>query len=445
MARVIGPRYAKSGDFHVAYEVTGTGPVDLLLVPDGMVPIELTTEEPFAHFLHGLARFSRVICFDRRGLGLSDPVSVSTPPTLEQWMDDARAVLDAVGSSRTAAVGIAEGGFVATLLAATHPGRVSALILVNATPNISAPPFSGLGKAAEALHRLARSVDENWGSDTSGAEFFAPSAANDQRFADWLARVERRAASPAVARAVFEVMFYSDIRHILPAVRVPTLVIHRAGNRYITPDHGRYLAEQIPGARYVEVAGDDHVPYLGNTAAILDEIEEFLTGVRRGPEPDRVLATLLLVDIVGSTEHAAELRDQRWRELLERFRALVRRELARFRGREVDTAGDGFLAMFDGPARAIHCARAILTGIAALAIQVRIGIHTGECELLDRGITGIAVHTAARVMGEARPGEVLVSRTVKDLVAGAGIAFSARGTRALKGVPGEWELFAVES
>ena len=440
-----GPRYARIGAVHIAYEVMGDGPVDVLFVPDGLVPIELMHEETsFAKFLDRLASFSRLIRFDRRGIGLSDPVSDSAPPTLEQCMDDGRTVMDAAGSKRAAVIGVAEGGFVATLLAASHPDLITALVLVNATPGISSPPFSELGKASAALAKLALSVDESWGTDTSGAEFFAPSAAHDQRFHEWLGRAERRAASPAVVRALWQVAFYSDIRKILSSVRVPTLVVHRRGNLYLTVEHGRYLAEHIPGAKYVEVTGDDHVPYLGNANEILDEIEEFITGVRQGAKPDRVLATLLFIDIVGSTERAAELYDRGWRDLLDRFRGIVRDELKRFRGHEVDTAGDGFLATFDGPARAIDCAQAIVSSVRSIGTVVRVGLHTGECELLGTGVAGIAVHTAARVMGEAVAGEVLVSRTVKDLVAGAGISFADKGKRTLKGIPGEWELYAVE-
>jgi len=445
MARVIGPRYAKSGNLHIAYQVMGDGPPDLLLVPDGIIPIELMSEQPgFARFLDRLASFSRLICFDRRGLGLSDPVTPSEPPTLEQWADDAGAVLEAVGSHRAAVVGIAEGGFLATILAASRPDRISSLVLVNATPGISSPPFSQLGSAAPALARLAESLDENWGTDTTGVALFAPSAATDPQFHAWLARAVQRAASPAVARALFAVIYYSDIRHVLPAVHVPTLVIHREGNRFLPSEHGRFLAEHIAGARYIEVPGEDHVPYLGDSDAILDEIAEFLTGVRQGPQPDRVLATLLFVDLVGSTRQAAELSDRLWRDLLERFRIAVRHELSRFKGHEVDSAGDGFLAAFDGPARAINCAQAIVTAVGTLGSGVRVGLHTGECELLRDGIGGIAVHIAARVMAEAGAGEVMVSRTVKDLVAGAGFTFADRGTRTLKGVPGEWQLYAVE-
>ena len=441
-----GPRYAKNGSVHIAYDVMGDGPVDLLFIPDGIIPMELMMEQPsYARFLERFASFTRLIRFDRRGTGLSDPITESTPPTLEQWMDDGRAVMAAARSERAAVYGAAEGGFVATVLAASNPGRISSLVLVNSTPGISAPPFSELGKASAAVAKLALSANEKWGTDTSGVEYFAPSAALNAQFHEWLARSSRRAASPAVIQAIFNVLYYSDIRSILPAVRVPTLVIHRAGNRYLTPDHGRFLAKQIPNARYVEVPGDDHVPYLGDSDAIVDEIEEFLTGARHGAAVDRLLLTLLFVDIVGSTEQAAALSDRKWRDLLERFRTTVRQELTRYNGREVDTAGDGFLATFDGPARAIRCALAIVKGANSVGTNVRVGLHTGECELLDHGVAGIAVHIAARVTAEAAPGEVLVSRTVKDLVAGAGIPFVDRGTRSLKGVPGEWQLYAVPS
>ena len=319
-------KYAKSEGVHVAYQVTGDGPLDLLLVPDGIIPIEAMTEEPsFARFLERLGSFSRLIRFDRRGIGLSDPVSA--PPTLEQWMEDARAVLDAVGSERAALLGMAEGGFAVVLFAATLPERTEALVLVNATPGIYQPPLSEEGLAGGAIARLAASIDDAWGADTSGVEHFAPSIAGDQRFHDWLGRALRRAASPAVARAVWNALFYSDVRPILPAIRVPTLVLHRAGNRWLTPAHGLYLARNIPGAKYVELAGAGHPPYLGDADAILDEIEDFLTGTRRAREVDRVLATLLFADIVGSTGKAAELGDRRWRELLERFRAVVGEEL----------------------------------------------------------------------------------------------------------------------
>jgi pimeloyl-ACP methyl ester carboxylesterase len=438
-------KYARSGDVHIAYQGTGEGPLDLLLVPDGVIPIEAMSEEPsFDRFIRRLGRFCRVIRFDRRGMGLSDPVTPSNPATLEQWMGDAEAVLDAVGSKRTALLGMAEGGFVASLLAATRPQRVAALVLVNATPGFTAEPFRQWGLAAEAIERLSGTVETEWGEVEFGIPMFAPSALNDARYRDWLKRAVRRSLSPAMARALFDVLFYSDIRDVLPAIRLPTLVIHRRGNRYLEPAHGRYLAEHIPGARYVEVEGDDHVPYLGDPGPILQEIEEFLTGTRRRPESERVLATVLFTDIVGSTEKAAQLGDERWGELLLTHHDLGRRELEAFGGRLVDTAGDGIFAAFDGPARAVRCACAMVGAVRRLGIEIRAGLHTGECELLGVRLGGIAVHIGARITALSRPGEVLTSSTVKDLVAGSGIRFVDRGTHRLKGISDEWRLFAVD-
>jgi len=436
--------YARSGELHIAYQTSGEGPPDLLLLADGLIPMEAMAEEArFARFLDRLAAFARLIRFDRRGIGLSDPVSPNAPLTLEQWMEDARAVMAAARSEHPATIGIAEGTFVATLLAATHPDAVSALVLLNATPAIAAEPFAGWGVASRGIRRLEETVEEAWGTDTSAIVAFAPSAANDAAYHEWLARSLRRATSPAAARAVFDVLFYSDVRNVLPAIRVPTLVIHRAGNRWLTPEHGRYLADHIPGARYVEVPGEDHVPYLGDPEPILEEIEEFLTGARRAHDTDRVLATVLFTDIVGATERAAAMGDRAWRERLDRHDAAVRRQLERHRGREVKTTGDGFVATFDGPARAIRCAQAIRDAARQAGVEVRAGLHTGECEVRGEDIAGIAVHIAARVASAAGAGEVLVSRTVVDLVAGSGIEFETRGEHALKGVPGEWRLFAL--
>jgi pimeloyl-ACP methyl ester carboxylesterase len=437
-------RYARCGDVHIAYQVSGAGLLDLLLVPDGLISIEATAEEPsFERFVRELSSFARVIRFDRRGIGLSDPVTRQSPPTLEQWMSDALAVMDAVGSEQAALLGMAEGGFVVTVTAATYPERVSALVLVNAPAGLAAPPFREWGVAARLIDRLGESVESGWGDDLSGIPFFAPSAAGDEQYANWLSRAMRRAASPAMAGALLDVLFYSDVRDVLPAVRVPTLVVHRAGNRWLTTQHGHYLAEHIPGARYVEVPGDDHVPYLGDPAPILGEVEEFLTGTRRLPTADRVLATVLFTDIVGSTERLAAVGDERWKRVLLRHQELVRKELRFFQGREVDTAGDGFFATFDGPARAVRCAWAAVEAIKPLGIEMRAGVHTGECELLGEKVGGIAVHIGARIAALGGPGEVLVSRTVKDLVAGSGISFEDRGLHRLKGVDDEWQLFAV--
>lgn len=438
-------RYARSGDIHIAYQMTGEGPLDLLLVPDGIIPIEAMLEEPsFDRFIRRLGRFSRVIRFDRRGMGLSDPVNTSNRPTLEQWMGDAEAVLDAVGSERAALLGMAEGGFLVSLLAATRPRRVTAAVLVNATPGFTAEPFRKWGLAAEAIDRLGGTFETEWGEAAWGIPLFAPSAVNNEGYRNWLSRAIRRSLSPAMARAVFDVVFRSDIRDVLPAVRVPTLVIHRRGNRYLEPAHGRYLADHIPGARYVEVEGDDHVPYLGDADPILEAIEEFLTGSRRKPETHRVLATIVFADIIESTDKAAQLGDLRWRELLLAYHDLARRELEVFSGRLVDTAGDGLFAAFDGPARAVRCASAMVGRVQRLGIEIRAGVHIGECELLADKLGGIAVHICARIAALSRRNEVLASSTVKDLVAGSGIRFVARGTHRLKGVPDEWRIFAVD-
>jgi pimeloyl-ACP methyl ester carboxylesterase len=438
-------RYARTEGVHVAYQVSGEGPLDLLLVPDGVIPIEAMVEEPsFDRFIRRLERFARVIRFDRRGMGLSDPVTPDHPPTLEQWMHDAEAVLDAVASTRAALLGIAEGGFVVTLLAATRPERVGALVLVNSTPGFSAEPFRRWGVAAETIERLGGYIEGEWGETEWAIPLFAPSAAGNQAYREWLSRAMKRSLSPAMARAVFDVMFRSDLREVLRAIRIPTLVIHRRGNRYLTPEHGRYLAEHIPGARLVEVEGDDHVPYLGDPAPILDEIEEFLTGARPAPEVDRVLATVLFSDIVGSTELAARLGDRRWREVLLQYQELARHDIETLRGREIDTAGDGIFAAFDGPARAVHCASAIVGHSARLDLQIRAGVHTGECELVGGKLGGIAVHIGARIAALAEPGEILTSSTVKDLVAGSGIRFRDRGMHKLKGVYEEWRIYSVD-
>ena len=445
VARGTSIRYARSGGLHVAYQVSGTGPHDLLLVPDGVIPVESMGELPaFDRFLRRLETFARLIRFDRRGMGLSDPTPQSSPPTLERWMEDAVAVLDAVGSERAALLGMAEGGFVTALLAGSRPERVSSLVLVNASPGIGADPFREWGSAAAAIDRLETTVKEDaWGDVRWGIPMFAPSAAGDDRYAEWLERAQRRALSPAIAEAVFDVQYRSDIRDVLPAIRVPTLVVHRAGNRHLDPRHGRYLADHIAGARFVQVPGEDHVPYLGDPDPILDAVEEFVTGTLRPPEVDRVLATVLFTDIVGSTREAARIGDSRWRDVIHAHNAVVRRELERHRGTEVHTTGDGVLATFDGPARAIRSAVAISEAVLPLGIQIRAGLHTGEIELLDGDIGGIAVHIGARVSSLAGPREVLVSSTVKDLVAGSGIEFEDRGLHDLKGVPDQWQLFAV--
>jgi len=434
-------RYTKSGDIHIAYQVTGSGPLDLVWVPGFVSHLEYQWEyAASARSLERLGAFSRLIRFDKRGTGLSD--RVAEIPTLEQRMDDVRAVMDAVGSERAALFGISEGGPMSCLFAATYPERTSALVLYGSYARRSwAPdhPFGMTGVDYEA--RMAR-MEREWGGPM-GVDIWAPSAVSDEAFKQWWANYLRLAASPGAMLAVMRMNREIDVRLVLSAVRVPTLVLHRIGDRLTPVEQGRYLAGHIPGARFVELPGDDHLPWFGDVDAILDEIEEFLTGVRHHAEADRVLATVLFTDIVASTERAAAIGDRGWRALLDSYYAAVRRELARFRGREIDTAGDGMFATFDGPARAIRCASAITGAVRQLGVEVRAGLHTGECEVMGEKVGGIAVHIGARVASQAGPGEVLVSNTVKDLVAGSGIRFEDRGAHTLKGVPGEWRLFAV--
>ena len=435
-------RYARSGEVHIAYQVVGDGPRDLVLVPGWVSNVEMFWEHPApARFLERLASFSRLILFDKRGTGLSD--RVTDLPSLETRMDDVRAVMDTVGSERAALCGYSEGGPMCALFGATHPSRTSAVITIGSYARLRPTPEHPWGRTPEDVEEFVASCERDWGGPV-GLDRRAPSIAADPRVREWWARFLRMAASPAAATALIRMNYEIDVRHILPALRVPVLVLHSVGDRALQVDCSRYMAARIPGARYVELPGVDHLPWGEDAPGILDEIEEFLTGVRRGPEPDRVLATVMFTDIVGATERAAELGDRRWRELLGQHHAAVRRELDRFRGREVDTAGDGFLATFDGPARGVRCASAVTEAVRGLGLEVRAGLHTGEVELIGEKVGGIAVHIGARVAAEAAPGEVLVSSTVKDLVAGSGLRFQDRGARTLKGVPGEWRLFAAE-
>ncbi len=434
-------QYAKSGDVHIAYQVSGSGPLDLVWVPGFVSHLECQWEHPWSvRFLERLSSFSRLIRFDKRGTGLSD--RVGGIPTLEQRMDDVRAVMDAVGSQRAALFGISEGGPMSLLFAATYPQRTSALVLYGSYARRSWAPDHPSGWTEEEWRVVLDTIEKGWG-DVVGLDLWAPSGVGDESYKQWWATYRRLAASPGAALAVMQMNKEIDVRHLLPSVRVPTLILHRTGDRVTRIEQARYLAEHVPGARLVEFPGIDHAPWVGDSDAILDEIEEFLTGVRHHAEADRVLATVLFTDIVGSTERAAALGDRGWRALLDSYYAAVRRELARFRGREIDTAGDGVFATFDGPARAIRCAGAINAAVRPLGIEVRAGLHTGECEVMGEKVGGIAVHIGARVASQASSGEVLVSNTVKDLVAGSGLRFEDRGVHALKGVPGEWRLFAV--
>jgi class 3 adenylate cyclase len=432
-------RYAKSGDVHVAYQAFGEGSIDLVFVPGFISNIEHYWDDPsHARWLNRLARFARVISFDKRGTGLSD--RVDTMPGMDQRMDDVRAVLDAVGSRSAVLLGVSEGGSLAALFAATHPERCRALVLYGAFAQ-----FTHWMDTREKLERFFEYADTRWGTGAN-LPVFAPSMKDDEAFKRWWARRERLGASPAGVIALMRMNSEIDIRPILPAIRVPTLVIHRTDDIAISVEGGRALAELIPQARLLELPGEDHLPYLGDNAdRIVDEIEEFVTGSRAEIEPDRVLATVLFTDLVNSTERATALGDRAWRALLDRHDALVRREFREFRGREVKALGDGFLATFDGPARAVRCAAAIVAALRALDLEVMAGIHTGEIEIKGEDIAGIAVHIAARVAALATAGQVLVSSTVRDLVAGSNLRFADQGTRALKGIPEEVRLFSVAS
>lgn len=433
-------QYTKSGDVHIAYQVTGAGPLDLVFVPGFVSHLEYQWEYPeSARFFERLASFSRLIRFDKRGTGLSD--RVGGIPSLEQRMDDVRAVMDAVGSDRAALFGISEGGPMSLLFAATYPARTAALVIYGSYARRAWAVDHTFGRTVEDMDRVLDTIEREWGGPV-GMDIWAPSMIGDERLRHWWANYLRLAASPGAAMNVMRMNMEIDVRHVLPSVRVPTLIVHRTGDRLTFVEQGRYLAERIPGARLAELPGDDHMPFL-DSDQIIDEVEEFLTGTRQVAETDRVLATVLFTDIAGSTERAAALGDRRWRDVLAGYYGTARRELARFRGREVDTAGDGLFAAFDGPARAVRCAEAISAGVRSLGIEVRAGLHTGECEMIGDKVGGIAVHIGARVASLARPGEVLVSNTVKDLVAGSGLTFTERGVHALKGVPGEWPLFAV--
>jgi pimeloyl-ACP methyl ester carboxylesterase len=432
-------QYTKGGDLHIAYP--GEGPLDLVFVPGFVSHLEYQWEHPWsARFFERLGSFSRLICFDKRGTGLSD--RAGGIPTLEQRMDDVRAVMDAVGVERAALFGVSEGGPMSLLFAATYPERTSALVLYGSYARRSWAPDHPGGHTEEEWRTTFDAIEKGWG-EAADMNLRSPGAVGDEGYRRWAATYQRLAASPGAAIAVMEMNKEIDVRPILSAVRVPTLVLHRAGDRTTRIEQARYMTEHVPGARLVELPGVDHTPWVGDTDAILSEVEEFLTGSRHEVEIDRVLATVLFTDIVGSTERAAQLGDRKWRDLLEGYYSLARRELTRFRGREVDTAGDGFFAAFDGPARAIRCAETISKGVRPLGIEIRAGLHTGECEVIGEKVGGIAVHIGARVASLARAGEVLVSNTVKDLVAGSGIGFEDRGTQTLKGVPGEWRLFAV--
>jgi pimeloyl-ACP methyl ester carboxylesterase len=434
--------YARSGDVNIAYQVLGEGPRDLVMAFGYVSNIEVIWEEPMlARFLTRLASCARLIVFDKRGTGLSD--RDTDMPSLEVRMDDVRAVMDAVGSERAVVFGISEGGAMCMLFAATYPERCTGLILAGAYARKVWASDHPWGLSDEQFSAWIEVIRRDWGS-AAGIEQRAPSMANDPAYREWWARWGRLGASPRAAERIVDLLRDIDVRHILSSIRVPTLILHATREATVDVRDARYLADHIAGAKLVELPGADHIPWLASADVAFEEIAEFLTGERPMTEPDRVLATVLFTDIVGSTEKAAALGDRRWHDLLDGHNAAVRLAIARSRGREIGTQGDGFLATFDGPARGVQCARAIIDSTRPLGIEVRCGLHTGECEIMGDDVGGIAVHIGARIAALAQPNEILTSSTVKDLVAGSGLRFSDLGTKALKGVPGVWNVFRVE-
>jgi class 3 adenylate cyclase len=434
-------RYAKSGDGSIAYQVLGEGPLDVVFIPGFVSNVEFYWELPTTtRIFERLASFSRVVLWDKRGTGLSDPID--HVPTLDERVDDLKALMNTVESERAAFFGVSEGGPMSLLFAATHPERTAALILYGASPKFSASPDWEWGWSGEEITEFVDDIDSNWG-EPALLNLFGPSQADNEAIRYAWGRYQRMGASPATARAVLEALCQLDCREILSAISAPTLILHPVGDRVAHVGAARYMARQIPGAQMVEFPSTDHLMVMYDPDPIVDEIEQFLTGVRHDTQSNRVLATVMFTDIVGSTVRAAELGDHRWRDLLATHDAAVRRELKRFDGREIKTTGDGFLATFTAPSRAITCACAVRDAVRQFGIDMRVGLHTGECELMGDDVGGVAVHTGARVAALAEAGEVLVSSTVKDLVAGSRTGFVDRGTHALKGVPGEWRLFAV--
>jgi pimeloyl-ACP methyl ester carboxylesterase len=435
--------YARTAGVSIAYQVVGEGPFDLVYVPGWISNIEMMWTDPsYARLLTRFAKFSRLILFDKRGTGLSDRVANDQLPTLEQRMDDVRAVMDAVGSDRAALFGHSEGSSMSILFAATYPQRTIALALYGSFAKRLRSDDYPWAPTLEERAEAADEVERGWGEVSLA--YYVPSRVGDDAVGAWLSAYFRSGASPAAAAALLRMNSRNDVRAVLPAVRVPTLVIHASGDRDAKIDEGRYLASHIKGARFLELAGGDHIWFLSQTADdVVDAVEEFLTGVRPTREIDRFLATVLFTDIVGGTARAAELGDTRWREVIERHHAIVRTELGRHRGVEEDTAGDGFFATFDAPARGVRCALAIRDRVRELGLEIRAGVHTGECEVIAGKTGGIAVIVGARVREQAAPGEVLVTSTVRDLTSGAGLAFEDRGLRQLKGVPRDWQLFAA--
>jgi len=437
-------RYARNKEGQsVAYQVIGDGPPDIVFIPSWVTNLEIMWEEPtLARFLDRLASFARLICFDKRGTGVSDPVPLGAVPTWEEWMDDVGTVLDAVESDRAAVFGHGDGGQMALLFAATHPNRTSALVLADTYARRRRAPDYPCGMPPGIAEQILELILTTWGTGEIAVQG-APSLARNPSFVKWRGRYERLSMSPGQFKSLYPLTYELDFRPVLETIRAPALVLHRAENHYVNSGNGRYLADHIEGAQFREVPGEDHFFHAGDIEALLGPVQEFLTGTKGVPVEDRVLATVLFTDIEGATEHTSRLGDRAWADLLGRHHATVREQLARFRGREIDTAGDGFFATFDGPARGVRCGLAIRDAVQPLGLEIRAGLHTGECELIGEKVGGIAVHIGARVMNAAEAGDVLVSRTVKDLVAGSGLEFRGRGVHELKGITGQWELFAA--
>jgi class 3 adenylate cyclase len=436
-------RYARLGGDRIAYQTLGNGPPDLVLALGSFGHLDIAWEDPgSALFLRTLASFCRLILFDRRGMGASDPLPPDPLPPWESYAEELAAILDEVGSQRAAIMGQNDAGPTALFFAATRPERTSALVLAHTSARYVVADDYPIGLPATVMEALLAEIDQLWGTEALAA-MMVPSRADDARFRRWFAKLQRTGASPRVVQVLLRAALEVDVRPILPLIQAPTLILHRKDVQILTLEHSRYLAEHIPGARLVELPGADAALMWETPELVLDLIEEFLTGVRRAAEPTRVLATVLFTDIVGSTKQASRLGDRRWRELLNLHDELAGRLVEDFGGRLVKTTGDGVLATFDGPGRGIRCAAALRDELAGIGLQIRAGLHTGEVELRDRDVGGVAVHIAARVMGTAEPDEILTSRTVRDLVVGSNTVLEDRGSQSLKGVDGPWQLFAV--
>jgi len=441
---VVVTQYAKSGDINIAYQVSGDGPRDLVYVPGWISNVEVMWEEPsMARFLRRLASFSRLIVFDKRGTGMSDPVPLEALPSLEERMDDVRAVMDAAGSEKATLFGHSEGGNMCILFAATYPERTESLILAGSyAKRIYSEDYPWAPLPGDRRAEIEE-MERTFGDPEALPSWLAPSRMDDEAFRNSMARYFRLSSSPKAAAHLLEMNNYADTTKVLPSIHVPTLCLYKEKDADVNVEEGRWIASQIPNSKFVTIPGADHLLNAAGSSEILDEIEVFVTGHRTGSATERVLSTVLFTDIVGSTELAADMGDRAWRDLLESHDAAVRSELEAYRGRVIGTQGDGFLATFDGPGRAIRAALGIVKALSLLGLEVRSGLHTGEIEIVGDDVAGLAVHIGARIVALAPPGDVLVSRTVKDLVVGSGIEFEDRGTHSLKGVPDEWQLFAA--